>query len=42
MKLFQYEMKKLLFNKSRLILLAAMFIVCTLSGLLAAEGSLAI
>lgn len=42
MKLFQYEMKKLLFNKSRLILLAAMFIVCTLSGLLAAEGSLAL
>ncbi|HYE84095.1 MAG TPA: hypothetical protein VEG39_18275 [Clostridia bacterium] len=35
-------MKKLLFNKSRLILLAVIFIICTLMGLLSAEGSLAL
>ncbi|MBP7072167.1 MAG: hypothetical protein KBB40_01570 [Clostridia bacterium] len=42
MILFKYEIKKLLFNKSRLILLAAIFIICTLMGLLAAEGTLAL
>jgi len=39
MKLFQYEMKKLLLNKSRIILLAVIFIICTLMGLLSAEGA---
>jgi ABC-type transport system involved in multi-copper enzyme maturation permease subunit len=42
MILFQYEMKKLLFNKSRIILLAVIFIICMLMGLLSAEGSLAL
>lgn len=34
MKLFTYEMKKLLFNQSRLLLLAVMFIIFTLMSLL--------
>lgn len=34
MKLFKYEMKKLFFNRKRLILLTAMFIIYTLMGLL--------
>lgn len=38
MELFKYEMKKLLLNKSRLILLAVIFIICTLMGLMGAEG----
>lgn len=41
MTLFYYEMKKLLFNKSRLILLAVIFIICTVMGLMGAEGSFA-
>jgi ABC-type transport system involved in multi-copper enzyme maturation permease subunit len=39
MKLFQYEMKKLLLNKSRILLLAAIFIICILVGLLSTEGT---
>ena len=42
MILFQFEMKKLLFNKSRIILLAVIFIICTLMGLLSAEGVFAL
>ncbi|KUO65202.1 MAG: hypothetical protein APF84_08700 [Gracilibacter sp. BRH_c7a] len=39
MKLFKYEMKKLLFNKNRLILLAVMFILFTLMSLLTSSGT---
>jgi hypothetical protein len=42
MTLFYYEMKKLLLNKSRLILLAVIFIICTVMGLMGAEGSFAL
>ena len=38
MKLFQFEMKKLLFNKSRLILLTVMFITFTLMSLLTSSA----
>lgn len=42
MKLYKYEMKKLLLNRSRLMLLAAAFIIFTLMGFLSAEGALAV
>jgi len=38
MKLFQYEMKKLLFNKNRLILLSVMFVVYALLGFTSIVG----
>lgn len=42
MQLFQYEMKKLLFNKGRIMLLAVIFIICMLMGSLSAEGIFAL
>lgn len=40
MKLFKYEMKKLILHKNRLIFLAVMFIIFTLMGLWTSSGTL--